>query len=93
MQAQCVGPSMVCRGEDTEAPRYLLVDYGFLHCETALDRMQLKDIYKELLQKCDLLELHKACIQRKIYQFARNHMELEKRFQRLMRNPYPLSRE
>ncbi|KAL9632470.1 MAG: hypothetical protein Q9164_005300 [Protoblastenia rupestris] len=79
-----------CRGEEMEAPRYLVVDYGFLNCKTALDRMQLKDTYKKLLQKCDLLELHRACVEGKIYQFASKYMKLEKRFQRLMKNYYPL---
>ena len=81
---------LFCRGEEKEAPRILLADYGFINCETALDRMQLKDTYKLLLQKCDPLELHKACIEGNIYQFARKHMELGKLSQRLMKNFYPL---
>ena len=81
-----------CRSEEWEAPQHLLVDYGFFNCDTALDRMQLKDTYKELLQKCDPLDLHKACIKGKLFEFANRYMKLEKRFQRLMRNPYPLTK-
>ena len=81
---------LFCRGEESEAPRGLLVDYGFINCETALDRVELKDTYKTLLQECDPLELDQACLEGKIYQFAIKHVELEKRYQRLMKNFYPL---
>lgn len=79
-----------CRSEVTEAPWYLLLDYGFVNCEIALDRMQLKDTYRELLQKCDPMKLHRAGAEGNIYQFASRYMKLDNRFQRLMEISKPV---
>ncbi|KAL6307475.1 hypothetical protein BKA93DRAFT_893568 [Sparassis latifolia] len=76
--------------EGADAPRYLLVDYGFLNCDNAKEKLDLKEVYTRLLKKVDPMDLHNACITGRLYDFASRHTPLSHRFQRLMRNPYPL---
>ncbi|KDQ50000.1 hypothetical protein JAAARDRAFT_165152 [Jaapia argillacea MUCL 33604] len=69
------------------------VDYGFLNCKSTGELAQLKDIYRQVLQRPDAnpLELHQACISGRLYQHVGGMMKLKKKFQRLMKNPYPLA--
>ena len=76
--------------ESFKAPNPLLVDYGFLYCKGYPEIMDLKKVYQTLLERADALELHRACISGKIFEFAVQHMEVEERFRSLMKNPYPL---
>jgi hypothetical protein len=65
----------------------VIVDYGFYNCETLKEKLDLR---KALLAQADPLELHQACMQGQIFEFAKSHITLETRFKRLMKNIYPL---
>ncbi|KAI6137114.1 hypothetical protein F5141DRAFT_69395 [Pisolithus sp. B1] len=72
--------------------RYVATDYGFLNCETVEERSALKETHKCLLEipKVDPMELHAACIKGKLYDFAKTYLPgLQRRFRKLMKNPYP----
>ncbi|KAI6037930.1 hypothetical protein EDC04DRAFT_3141842 [Pisolithus marmoratus] len=78
---------------DMAAPLSVTMDYGFFNCKTVEETFSLKGVYKELLEspKVDPIELHAACAQGKLYDFARGHKpNLERRFKKLMINIYPL---
>ncbi|KAI9849141.1 MAG: hypothetical protein M1837_005371 [Sclerophora amabilis] len=77
--------------EVAEAPSSVLVDYGFLYCESARDRLELQGIYKSLLEKADPLDLHQACLQGKLFDFASKYIPINSRFRKIMKNMYPLS--
>ncbi|KAI6028952.1 hypothetical protein EDC04DRAFT_148170 [Pisolithus marmoratus] len=67
-------------------------DFGFFNCETVEERFALKETYKRLLQNPNLdpMELHAACIKGELYGFARTYLpNLQQRFRKLMKNPYP----
>ena len=76
-----------------EAPRPILMDYGFIECDNYFDTMELKEIYRKLLECADHLELHQACIQGKLWSFANRHIRVDSRFEKIMWNPYPLSED
>ena len=76
--------------------RAVAVDYGFDHCRDATDRTRLRQAYRDVLDhKLDELELHKACLDGKIFEFCMPYFpdwEFSDiaYFRRLMSNPYPL---
>lgn len=73
--------------------RHVAVDYGFLNCKTVEEEFALKATYTHLLEtpRVDPMELHAACVKGEVYGFASLYLpNLEQRFRRLMRNPYPL---
>jgi hypothetical protein len=80
----------IANEESHRAPAPVLVDYGFIHCKSFFDTMDLKEVYKNLLFAADALDLHRACVTGKILEFATKHIKVEERFKSLMRNPYPL---
>ena len=74
--------------------RAVVVDYGFMNCKEARQRMQLRSIYQEYFESGgDEMELHEACIAGKLASF------LQSVFGRLLvppesfSNPYPLENQ
>jgi hypothetical protein len=71
------------------------VDYGFMNCKDEEDTSNLKRLYKQILEmpKVKPLELHEAAIKGELFKYAGRLVQLEKKkkkFQRLLKNPYPL---
>ncbi|MCJ1356979.1 MAG: hypothetical protein MMC33_006975 [Icmadophila ericetorum] len=70
------------RDQDFEAPLPVQVDYGFRNCTSVREKLELKRFYTELLgnsggllgsflPNCgDPMDLHEACLQNKIYEYA-----------------------
>ncbi|KAI6102713.1 hypothetical protein EDD16DRAFT_228200 [Pisolithus croceorrhizus] len=84
---------LLVNSPDVDPPRHVTADYGFYNCKTVIERISLKEVYKELLNSpmVDPMELHAACIKGKLYDFIRGHKpNLEQRFKRLMTNIHPL---
>lgn len=65
-------------------------DYGFMNCSTFEETCTLMEIYKRLLQKADPLELHKACIAGKLFEFGQGFHVMDEGYRRWMWNVYPL---
>ena len=65
-------------------------DHGLMSCETFEETCILMEIYKRLLTKADPLELHATCLKGKLFEFAQGFHKMDKAYQRLMRNVYPL---
>ena len=81
-------------GKETDPPRSVSVDYGFIHCDIP-QMVALKGIYERLLYDillpADPMELHQACIEGRLYDFASKYLgELDSMYRILMKNPYPL---
>ncbi|KAG6910816.1 hypothetical protein DXG01_007705 [Tephrocybe rancida] len=75
----------------------IVVDYGFMNCKDATEFEDLKALYKQILDmpKASPLDLHKACIQGKLFEFVDNLVLLKKKvtrkqLRRILKNPYPL---
>lgn len=79
--------------DDAEPIRSVLVDYGFFYCKTAKDRLDLKDIYRHVLETTDPMDLHRACLRGELYDFAKLAINVDPRFRAIMKNPYPLTPE
>ncbi|KAI5992173.1 hypothetical protein EDD15DRAFT_2577266 [Pisolithus albus] len=81
------------RSQDVDPLAPVATDYGFFNCQTVEEKFALKGEYKELLESpnVDPMKLHAACIQGKLYDFAREHKpNLQQRFKRIMTNCYSL---
>lgn len=73
-----------------EAPNSILIDYGFINCNGRFGQVQqLKSVYRRVLQLADPLALHDACVDGRLFKFARGFVGLEPRLKKLMRNQYP----
>jgi hypothetical protein len=68
----------------------LKVDYGFMNCRNFEETCTLMEIYKRLLLAAGPLELHKACLAGKLFQFAERYHKMDDGYRRLMENIYPL---
>ncbi|KAJ7044984.1 hypothetical protein C8F04DRAFT_520702 [Mycena alexandri] len=77
----------------------IAVDYGFLNClKDEAEHTLLEDLYHQLFTlpraRFDPMQLHEACIQGKLYEYAEGLLKLRKKDQkvlkRLLKNPYPL---
>ncbi|KAF7351496.1 MYND-type domain-containing protein [Mycena sanguinolenta] len=74
------------------------VDYGFMNCASDSEYQELKDLYKDIFERrrANPLQLHEACLAGSLYEYVlRLFPEMKKKsrakkFQRLLRNPYPL---
>jgi hypothetical protein len=68
------------------------VDYGFMNCRTKDEKRQLKNIYRKLIYKprFDPRDLHKACLEGKIFDYVRFILPNETLKANLFKNPYPL---
>ena len=81
-----------CQVDEPNAIRSVIVDYGFMYCENAVDRRDLKSAYQTFFGRGgDEMELHAACLQGNIYEYLRGKQHLEPKIKHLMRNPYPLA--
>lgn len=65
-------------------------DYGFFNCQRFEDTCTLMEIYGQVLQRADPMELHRACIVGRLYEFVGQFIAVEERWKQLLRNPYPL---
>ncbi|KAH8752838.1 hypothetical protein F5883DRAFT_621355 [Diaporthe sp. PMI_573] len=71
--------------------RAVVVDYGFMNCKDARQRMQLRRIYQEFFERGeDEMRLHEACVAGKLASFLQSVfggllVPLD-----FLRNPYPL---
>ncbi|KAF2498689.1 hypothetical protein BU16DRAFT_481792 [Lophium mytilinum] len=68
----------------------LAVDYGFMNCRSFEETCTLMEIYKRLLQQADPLDLQKACLAGKLFEFAEKYSTMKPEWRRLMGNVYPL---
>ena len=69
------------------------VDYGFFNCQGETERQDLKKVYMEFFADyhADPIELHKAAIGGRLFDYVRRFVELKQKFYCLMNNPYPLT--
>lgn len=63
--------------------------YGLFFCTTAKDRLDLKDVYKRLFPIIDLMDLHRSCLAGELYAFTKRHINVDARFESLMKNIDP----
>ncbi|KAF8848410.1 hypothetical protein BDZ45DRAFT_810815 [Acephala macrosclerotiorum] len=66
-------------------------DYGFMNCGTLEETCILMEIYKRLLLKASPLDLHQACLEGKLFEFARRFYSMEEEHRIWMKNFYPLN--
>ncbi|KAJ6520360.1 hypothetical protein C8R45DRAFT_808200 [Mycena sanguinolenta] len=89
---------VMTQGKGPEPIPSVTADYGFINCVDERETSLLKDLYRQIFAlpraRADLMKLHVACIQGKLYDFVGRLIKLQKRdqkiFKRLLRNPYPL---
>ncbi|PVH95836.1 hypothetical protein DM02DRAFT_689266 [Periconia macrospinosa] len=67
-------------------------DYGFLNCNTFEDTCTLMEIYRRVLEGVDPMDLHRACVAGRLFEFASAFLEMEEEWRLLLVNPYPLGR-
>lgn len=80
-----------CEDKGEMIPPYpVLIDYGFVNCNGWVEKHELKEVYRRLWLEVDPIDLHKACIEGQLFEFASRHIEVEPKFKRLMWNIYPL---
>jgi len=79
--------------EDGCMTRSIAVDYGFVNCKGEAERLELKEVYKQYFTHLDgdPIKLHDAAIRGKLFEHVRGLVKLKKKFNRIMKNPYPLS--
>ncbi|USP80330.1 hypothetical protein yc1106_07604 [Curvularia clavata] len=65
-------------------------DYGFFNCNTLEDTFTLMEIYRQVLNRANPMDLHKACITGRLFEFASEFLEMEEGWRLLLENPYPL---
>ncbi|KAF8558340.1 hypothetical protein OG21DRAFT_1504392 [Imleria badia] len=72
----------------------VVVDYGFMNCRNDSERRQLKRVYKAFFdsRNGDPLALHEAAMKGNIHDYLSTVVQglKDPKFQRLMKNPYPL---
>lgn len=68
------------------------IDYGFYNCNSSHfeEMCTLMEIYKRVLESASPLDLHQACIAGRLFDFASSHISMERQWEPLMRNIYPL---
>lgn len=66
-------------------------DYGFFNCKTLEVTCIHVGIYEWVLERTDRLDLHRACVAGRLFEFASTPLEMEDRWRFLMWNPYSLS--
>lgn len=77
--------------EDIYPERSVMVDYGFANCENPKERLELKQVYKQFFDEGgDAMELHRACLAGKLFEFLKAVRGVNQDFKRLLRNVYPL---
>ncbi|CAE6505040.1 unnamed protein product [Rhizoctonia solani] len=76
----------------------VVVDYGFMNCgdlesqETENVIHSLRQVYNRILTapNANPLKLHEACLQGKLFQYARRVTQVDAKFAPLMKNIYPV---
>jgi hypothetical protein len=80
--------------EESRMPPSVVVDYGFMNCRNDSERRQLRRVYKAFFDSHngDPLALHEAVINGNIHGYVSKVVQglRDPKFQRLMKNPYPL---
>jgi hypothetical protein len=80
--------------EDFKMPPSVIVDYGFMSCRNDSERRELQRAYKAFFDSHDgdPLALHEAAIKGNIHGYVSQVVQGLRgpKFQRLMKNPYPL---
>ncbi|RDB19950.1 hypothetical protein Hypma_012920 [Hypsizygus marmoreus] len=70
------------------------VDYGFVNCQNEEEVSDLKSLYKQILEMRNVhaVDLHRFAIQGKLFEYVGGLVQLkkQKKFKRLLKNPYPL---
>jgi hypothetical protein len=51
----------------------------------------LVEIYRRVLERADPMDLHRACVIGRLFEFASTFLEMEEGWRLLLGNPYPLS--
>ncbi|KAG0692608.1 hypothetical protein DFH29DRAFT_839651 [Suillus ampliporus] len=71
------------------------VDYGFMNCRKDSEIQALKKVYRTFFERrdADPLALHDAAISGNIFGYLGSLMKLNAKYERLMKNPYPLPSE
>jgi hypothetical protein len=64
-------------------------DYGFVNCNTLEDTCTLIEIYRRVLERADPIDLHRACVIGKLFEFASAFLEMKEEWRSLLGNPYP----
>jgi hypothetical protein len=85
-------------GEGAKPIPSVTMDYGFINCLNEAETSLLKDLYRQIFAlpraRTDLMKLHHACIQGKLYDYVGRLLKLRKKdrgvVRRLLQNPYPL---
>ncbi|KAI3571264.1 hypothetical protein IWW34DRAFT_710074 [Fusarium oxysporum f. sp. albedinis] len=79
------------RMQEADPFRAVIVDYGFMNCTDARQRMQLRQIYQRYFnEEHDEMSLHKACISGELESFLESVLGALSVPSQLLKNPYPL---
>ncbi|KIK46118.1 hypothetical protein CY34DRAFT_800828 [Suillus luteus UH-Slu-Lm8-n1] len=67
-------------------------DYGFMNCRKDAEIQALKKVYRTFFERhdADPLALHNAALRGDIFGYLGSLMKLNAKYERLMKNPYPL---
>ncbi|KAG1852431.1 hypothetical protein DFJ58DRAFT_411380 [Suillus subalutaceus] len=67
-------------------------DYGFMNCRKDAEVQALKKVYRSFFERhdADPLALHDAAIRGNIFGYLGSLIKLNRKYERLMKNPYPL---
>ncbi|KAJ6492603.1 hypothetical protein DFH09DRAFT_947439, partial [Mycena vulgaris] len=83
----------------SEMPMSVHADYGFMNCTSDTEYQDLKNLYKSIFEQHDAnpLKLHEACVSGALYNYVlglfpelKKKKNRAKKFERLLRNFYPL---
>ncbi|GIC87413.1 uncharacterized protein Aud_003797 [Aspergillus udagawae] len=71
--------------------RAVCVDYGFMNCQTPVERLSLRDAYTQFFKSGgDEMALHQACIENRLAGFLRSELGSLSFDATLLESPYPL---
>jgi hypothetical protein len=67
-------------------------DYGFMNCRKGAEIQALKKVYRTFFERhdADPLALHAAALRGDIFGYLGSMIKLNAKYERLMKNPYPL---
>lgn len=69
----------------------VFVDYGFMNCQTPVERLSLRDTYNQFFKSGgDEMALHQACIENRLVGFLRSKLGSLSLNAALLESPYPL---
>ncbi|KAL4924393.1 uncharacterized protein BDV17DRAFT_213085 [Aspergillus undulatus] len=71
--------------------RAVFVDYGFMNCQTPVERLSLRDAYTQFFKRGgDEMALHQACIENRLVGLLRSELGSLSFDAALLESPYPL---